>query len=190
MSTPKKHLFHIYKHTKVFTNITLSVNTFHINDMFSVNLNKCFNMKHYDILIVDDEQRYADMLAKRLGLRGLACKVCYDGRQPSIPSRKNPFPVVILDLAIARPIRHGGVDSDQAVPARNRGYYSDRSRDGQGSGAVHGPRSPFLYEQTIGYRSIVGHNGPDKEKTVMMKSPEAAYRRPYGPGLTATATSI
>jgi ActR/RegA family two-component response regulator len=41
--------------------------------------NSCI-MKHYDILIVDDEQRYADMLARRLGLRGLTCKVCYDGQ--------------------------------------------------------------------------------------------------------------
>jgi DNA-binding response OmpR family regulator len=37
-------------------------------------------MKHYDILIVDDEQRYAIMLANRLKLRGLSCEVRFDGR--------------------------------------------------------------------------------------------------------------
>ena len=36
-------------------------------------------MKHTDILIVDDEQRYAGMLAKRLSLRGLSCEVRYNG---------------------------------------------------------------------------------------------------------------
>ena len=57
-------------------------------------------MKHFDILIVDDEQRYADMLAKRLGLRSLACKVCYDGQTAIDIVGEESFSVVILDLRL------------------------------------------------------------------------------------------
>ena len=38
-------------------------------------------MKQYNLLIVDDEQRFADMLARRLNLRGCHCEVCYSGRE-------------------------------------------------------------------------------------------------------------
>lgn len=55
-------------------------------------------MKQYDLLIVDDERRFADMLAKRLNLRGCNCEVCYSGREAlNIMERKNFF-LVILDL--------------------------------------------------------------------------------------------
>ena len=55
-------------------------------------------MKQYDLLIVDDERRFADMLAKRLNLRGCRCEVCYSGREAlNIMERKNFF-LVILDL--------------------------------------------------------------------------------------------
>jgi DNA-binding NtrC family response regulator len=57
-------------------------------------------MKRYDLLIVDDEQRYADMLARRLGLRHLTCKVCYDGRTAIALVEGEPFSVVILDLRL------------------------------------------------------------------------------------------
>jgi DNA-binding response OmpR family regulator len=57
-------------------------------------------MKRYDILIVDDEQRYASMLASRLTLRGLACKVRYDGRTAIDILEKVFFPWVILDLRL------------------------------------------------------------------------------------------
>ena len=57
-------------------------------------------MKHYDILIVDDEQRYAGMLAKRLSLRGLSCKVCYDGRSAIAIVKDNSFRMIILDLRL------------------------------------------------------------------------------------------
>ena len=57
-------------------------------------------MKHYDLLIVDDEQRYADMLARRLGLRRLNCKVCYDGRSAIALVREATFAVIILDLQL------------------------------------------------------------------------------------------
>ena len=55
-------------------------------------------MKQYDLLIVDDERRFADMLAKRLNLRGCNCEVCYNGREAlNVLKRKN-FSLVILDL--------------------------------------------------------------------------------------------
>lgn len=57
-------------------------------------------MKHYDILIADDEQRYANMLARRLELRGLSCKVCFDGRSAVSIVEKGSFPLVILDLRL------------------------------------------------------------------------------------------
>jgi DNA-binding NtrC family response regulator len=57
-------------------------------------------MKHFDLLIVDDEQRYADMLAKRLSLRRLACKVCYSGRTAIDLVKEQTFPMVILDLRL------------------------------------------------------------------------------------------
>ncbi|MDX2454677.1 response regulator [Desulfosarcina sp.] len=57
-------------------------------------------MKHFDILIVDDEQRYADMLAKRLGLRSLTCKVCYDGQTAIDIVGEEFFSMVILDLRL------------------------------------------------------------------------------------------
>ena len=55
-------------------------------------------MKQYHLLIVDDEQRYADMLAKRLRLRGCHCQVCYNGQQAlDLVTRKNFF-LILLDL--------------------------------------------------------------------------------------------
>ena len=57
-------------------------------------------MKHADILIVDDERRYADMLARRLALRGLTCKVCYDGHTAIDVVGQEHFPMVLLDLRL------------------------------------------------------------------------------------------
>jgi DNA-binding NtrC family response regulator len=57
-------------------------------------------MKHIDILIVDDERRYADMLARRLALRGLTCKVRYDGQTAIDIVAQEHFRMVILDLRL------------------------------------------------------------------------------------------
>jgi DNA-binding response OmpR family regulator len=55
-------------------------------------------MKLYNLLIVDDEQRFADMLARRLKLRGCNCEVCYSGRDAlDILELKN-FHLILLDL--------------------------------------------------------------------------------------------
>jgi len=40
------------------------------------------------------------MLARRLGLRGLTCKVCYDGRSAVDIVAREFFPLVILDLRL------------------------------------------------------------------------------------------
>ena len=55
-------------------------------------------MKPYHLLIVDDEKRFADMLAKRLTLRGCNCDVCYSGQEAvNLIEQKNFF-LVLLDL--------------------------------------------------------------------------------------------
>ena len=55
-------------------------------------------MKHYDLLIVDDEQRFADMLAKRLNLRGCVCEVCYRGKEALTILKQKSFSLILLDL--------------------------------------------------------------------------------------------
>ena len=57
-------------------------------------------MKRYTILIVDDEKRYADMLARRLTLRGIASQACYNGGSALDILDHNPIPMVILDLRL------------------------------------------------------------------------------------------
>ena len=57
-------------------------------------------MKQYSLLVIDDEQRYADMLARRLNLRGCKCEVCYSGQDAlDILERKN-FDLILLDLQL------------------------------------------------------------------------------------------
>jgi DNA-binding response OmpR family regulator len=55
-------------------------------------------MKHHGLLIVDDEKRFANMLAKRLRLRGRNCDVCYNGQQALDRVRQKNFFLVLLDL--------------------------------------------------------------------------------------------
>lgn len=55
-------------------------------------------MKQYNLLIVDDEKRFADMLARRLNLRSCNCVVCYNGQEAlDIVSQKH-FHLILLDL--------------------------------------------------------------------------------------------
>ena len=55
-------------------------------------------MKQYNLLIVDDEQRFADMLARRLNLRGCNCDVCYSGREALKILKKKKVHLILLDL--------------------------------------------------------------------------------------------
>jgi len=55
-------------------------------------------MKHFRILIIDDEVRFADMLAKRLQLRGCDCRVCYSGKEALAQVEKETYFLILLDL--------------------------------------------------------------------------------------------
>lgn len=55
-------------------------------------------MKRRDLLIVDDEKRFADMLAKRLRLRGRHCDICHNGQQAIELVRRKHFSLILLDL--------------------------------------------------------------------------------------------
>ena len=55
-------------------------------------------MKLYELLIVDDEKRFAHMLAKRLDLRGFACDVCYSGKEAQDIIKRKQFFLILLDL--------------------------------------------------------------------------------------------
>ncbi len=57
-------------------------------------------MERFDILIVDDEKRYADMLASRFELRGFSCKVCNDGNTAINLVENHSFAWMILDLRL------------------------------------------------------------------------------------------
>jgi DNA-binding response OmpR family regulator len=55
-------------------------------------------MKPYALLIVDDEERFANMLAKRLSLRDCQCEVCYNGQQALDLVGRKDFFLILLDL--------------------------------------------------------------------------------------------
>ena len=59
-------------------------------------------MKHIDILIIDDEQKFAAMLAKRIELRGCSAKVCYDGKTALqwLKKHNDHTTLILLDLQL------------------------------------------------------------------------------------------
>ena len=59
-------------------------------------------MKHIDILIIDDEIKFADMLSRRLSLRGITCHACYDGQSGLKWVKENPGAarLILLDLKL------------------------------------------------------------------------------------------
>ncbi len=64
-------------------------------------------MKHTDILIVDDEIKFADMLAKRISLRGCSNAVCYDGNSALSWVKKNADRVSLILLDLRLPDLYG-----------------------------------------------------------------------------------
>ena len=58
------------------------------------------NSRHFRVLIVDDEHRFANMLAKRLILRGYLCEIAYDGRSALHMMEKQKYHIVLLDLRL------------------------------------------------------------------------------------------
>ncbi|BBO71850.1 response regulator [Desulfosarcina alkanivorans] len=60
------------------------------------------------ILLVDDEQKFAQMLAKRLALRGILADVCFSGEQAlETVQQGHRFDVAILDVKMPG---IGGID--------------------------------------------------------------------------------
>lgn len=54
--------------------------------------------KKIRVLLIDDEVGFADVLAKRLGKRGMAVTPVYTGTEAIQTIRKNDFHVAVLDL--------------------------------------------------------------------------------------------
>jgi len=57
-------------------------------------------MKPYSLLIVDDEEQFANILAMRLNLRGCDCEVCYNGQDAIDIIQEKTFDLVLLDLRL------------------------------------------------------------------------------------------
>ncbi len=57
-------------------------------------------MKPYSLLIVDDEEQFANILAMRLNLRGCDCEVCYNGQDAIDIIQEKNFDLVLLDLRL------------------------------------------------------------------------------------------
>jgi DNA-binding NtrC family response regulator len=59
-------------------------------------------MKHIDILIIDDEKKFAAMLAKRIELRGCSCEICYDGKTAIdwLEKYVDSITLILLDLQL------------------------------------------------------------------------------------------
>lgn len=64
-------------------------------------------MKHIDILIIDDEIKFADMLSRRLSLRGITCQACYDGQSGLQWVKENPGAAALILLDLKLPDMYG-----------------------------------------------------------------------------------
>ncbi len=79
-------------------------------------------MKQIDILLIDDEKKFADMLSRRLSLREISCEVCYDGQSGLTWIQNNPGAVALILLDLKLPDIYGtrvlaGIKKiDPAVP--------------------------------------------------------------------------
>lgn len=59
-------------------------------------------MEHIDILVIDDEIKFADMLVRRITLRGCTADVCYDGSSAIdwVRSKQEYVGLILLDLQL------------------------------------------------------------------------------------------
>ena len=59
-------------------------------------------MQHIDILIIDDEKKFATMLSKRIMLRGCSSHVCYNGQTALewIKKYRDSVTLILLDLKL------------------------------------------------------------------------------------------
>jgi DNA-binding response OmpR family regulator len=51
-----------------------------------------------NLLLVDDEKKFASMLARRLELRGMQVTVCFSGEEALAIEEKVPFEIALLDV--------------------------------------------------------------------------------------------
>ncbi len=79
-------------------------------------------MKQIDILIIDDEIKFADMLSRRLSLRNITCQTCYDGLSGIRWVKENPGAAGLILLDLKLPDMYGTQvlahikEIDSAVP--------------------------------------------------------------------------
>ncbi len=64
-------------------------------------------MKQVDILIIDDEIKFADMLSRRLSLRGITSQACYDGLSGIQWVKENPGAAALILLDLKLPDMYG-----------------------------------------------------------------------------------
>ena len=64
-------------------------------------------MKHIDVLVIDDEIKFADMLSRRLSLRGITCRACYDGLSGIQWVKENPGAAALILLDLKLPDMYG-----------------------------------------------------------------------------------
>ncbi len=64
-------------------------------------------MKRIDILLIDDEKKFALMLAKRLEVRGCTCHICFDGKSGLDWVRQNDNDVTLILLDLQLPDLYG-----------------------------------------------------------------------------------
>jgi DNA-binding NtrC family response regulator len=59
-------------------------------------------MERVDVLIIDDEEKFAAMLSKRIGLRGHSSHICYNGKTALqwIQKKENFATLILLDLRL------------------------------------------------------------------------------------------
>lgn len=64
-------------------------------------------MKNFDILIIDDEKKFASMLSRRIELRGCNSKVCYNGKSALEWIEHNPDSTTLILLDLQLPDLYG-----------------------------------------------------------------------------------
>jgi two-component system response regulator CpxR len=57
-------------------------------------------MIHSDLLIIDDERRFTELLVRRLNLRGVTCCVRHEGQTGLDILSHNKFTLILLDLQL------------------------------------------------------------------------------------------
>ena len=78
------------------------------------------------VLLVDDEKKFAMMLAKRLALREIEVDFVFSGEDALLKAENNVYDVAILDVKMPG---IGGIEFGaeiEAAGSRNENYISDR----------------------------------------------------------------